>query len=203
MNRRQTRQPRPMTRQRLERAGYHYLERFASSRANMRRVLERKCRRSHADGAPLSTGEEDWIAEILARCEALGLLDDAAYAEMKARSLAARGKAGRHIRSWLAARGVGEDDIAQALDALACEAGGDAAADAARARRFARRRRMGPYRKQALDDARKRKEMGAFARAGFPFGLARAIIDATDVAALDQLEADAADRCADADLEDI
>ncbi len=198
---RQTRQPRPMTRERLERAGYHYLERFASSRENMRRVLERKCRRSHADGAPPSAEQEGWIADILNRCEALGLLDDAAYAEMKARSLAARGKAARHIRAWLASRGVGEDHITRALDALARDAGGDAAAETARARRFAKRRRMGPYRKQALDDTRKRKEMGAFARAGFSFGLARAIIDAADADALDQLETDAADRCT--DMEDI
>jgi regulatory protein len=50
---------------------------------------------------------------------------------------------------------------------------------------FARKRGFGPYRRHALDDKRLAKEFSAFARNGFSFELAKAVLD------MDADEADA------------
>jgi len=177
----------PMTYQRLERAAYHYLQRFASSREGLRRVLERKIRRTNDGFAPPDAEQEGWIAELVEKCEAMGLLDDAAYAAAKARGLARQGKSHRHIRSWLKARGLGEESIEGALSDLADEAGTSQAAEVAAALRLAKRRRIGPYRRAPLDATAQRREMGVLARAGFSLSLARAVVQASDEAALAEL----------------
>ena len=111
--------PRKMTAERLERAAYHYLQRFAASRARFREVLEQKVRRLRPDRAPPSAEEQAWIDSIEQKCLRLGLLDDRRYAEMKARTLLRRGQPPRRVAQWLRARGVGAADIESALAALA------------------------------------------------------------------------------------
>lgn len=177
----------PMDAAALERAGLHYLGRFSSGIEHFRRVLERKVRRRNPGFAPPDAGQQAMIEALVAKCRRLGLLDDAAFARTKAAAMAARGKPARTVAARLAAQGVDEAAIAGALDALAEDAGGRAVADLAAACRFARRRRLGPWRTVALDDARRKREIAAFARAGHAFGVARAIVEAadeTDIAAL-------------------
>src|SRR5271154_5303183 len=80
----------------LEQAAIHYLERYSSSVAGLRRVLRRRIRRA----ARLSGGEEGqsniaagdaMIETVIARLIRTGLLDDGRYAEFRAGSLARRG----------------------------------------------------------------------------------------------------------------
>lgn len=175
----------------LERAAFYYLGRFASSRHNLERVLERKTRKRHGDFSPPNEEETGWIMAVADKCEKLGLVDDRVYAIQKARAMHRTGKSVRRIRGELNARGVGEDDIAAALTALreamgeaedAQEDGADL--DSAAAITFARRRKMGPYRRlrtgpDRLDEeTRQRRELAAFARAGFSYQLARKILAA-------------------------
>ncbi len=174
-----------MTPERLERAAYHYLQRFAASRARFREVLERKLRRASPDRGPPSPAQRAWIAAIEEKCVRLGLLDDRRYAEMKARSLLRRGRPPGHVAQWLRARGIGKADIEAALAALAEETGGDEMTAHMAALNFARRRRFGPYRTRPLDAARRRREIAAMMRAGFAYGLARMIVDAADGDALE------------------
>ena len=179
-----------MTAERLERAAYHYLQRFAASRARFREVLEQKIRRAGPDRSPPSPEQRAWIDAIEEKCVRLGLLDDRRYAEMKARTLLRRGRPPSRVAQWLRARGVGKADIENALAALAEESGGDAMAAQAAALNFARRRRFGPYRTRPLDADRRRREIAAMMRAGFAYGLARMIVDAADEEAL-EVDADA------------
>lgn len=175
----------------LERAAFYYLGRFASSRRNLERVLERKTRKRHADFAPPSEEESGWIIAVADKCEQLGLVDDRQYAVQKARSMHRSGRSVRRIRGELNAKGVGDDDIRVALAALleAISEPGEAAddgveVDRAAAITFARRRKMGPYRRlrtgpDRLDkETRQRRELAAFARAGFSYELARKILAA-------------------------
>src|ERR1700730_3860787 len=166
-SRRQTPQKRRLPRQAtaayLENAALHYLERFASSSANLRRVLMRKVARSArahgsdpADGAGL-------VEAIIARYLQSGLLDDAAYAAQKAASLRRRGTSRYGIRGKLAVKGVGGALIDAALERLDDEqASGDLLAACA----LARRRRLGPYRPQEEQAPHRRKDLAALARAG-------------------------------------
>ena len=50
---------------------------------------------------------------------------------------------------------------------------------------LARRRRLGPFRAEAERADRRHRDLAAMARAGFALAVARKVIDAADVAALD------------------
>jgi regulatory protein len=152
----------------------HYLSRFASSTENFKDVLWRKVeRRGLADGVDRSSAQ-GWIDGIAARFTELGLLDDAAFAQARAGSLQRRGKPVKVIRQALVAKGVAAD---VAADAVASLAGQSEEPDLEAAVAFARRKRLGPYGAHDGGDERRRKELAAFARAGFSYGLARRVLD--------------------------
>jgi regulatory protein len=161
--------PRQVTPDYLQRATLAYLERFASSAENLRRVLlrkvEKRCRLRGEDPAEF----RDQIDEVVARCVRGGLVDDTRYAQARVATLRRRGGSARAIGARLAAKGVDHATVAAALDA---EDGDEHAA----AHALARRRRLGPYRKGERAPYRER-DLAALARAGFAFDVARAVID--------------------------
>jgi regulatory protein len=176
--------PRQATASYLENAALHYLERFASSSANLRRVLMRKVARSaRAHGTDPAEGA-GLVDAIIARYLQSGLLDDAAYAAQKAASLRRRGTSRFGIRGKLAVKGVGAELIDAALVRLDDEQGsGDLFAACA----LARRRRLGPYRPKAEQAPHRRKDLAALARAGFSLDVARRVLAAADGDALEVL----------------
>lgn len=170
----------------LERAALRYLERFSASRAQVLRVLARRVDRALRADPELDRAAALAAAEaVVARIAARGLLDDGRFAEGRARSLAARGRSPAAIRETLREKGVGRPEVERAMEALAEETGGDPALAAALA--LARRRRLGPWRPAAERAARRDKDLGVLARAGFPRRLATRIVDAPDIAALEAL----------------
>lgn len=162
----------------LERAALHYLERFATSAANLRRVLLRKVDQSaRAHGTDAVEGRK-WVDALIERYLRSGLLNDAAYAEMKTSGLRRRGTSARAIRMKLAAKGLDGDLIDGALAEAEAEAGPDGDAEAEAAWALARRRRLGPFRPAAQRAERRDRDLAALARAGFDLDTARAVIDA-------------------------
>ena len=90
-----------------------------------------------------------------------GVVDDAAYAASRARSLARAGRSRRAIGAHLASKGVAQETARAALP--------EPDAELAAALAYARRRRLGPFRADPDADAdARRREVGAMARAGFP-----------------------------------
>jgi regulatory protein len=162
----------------LERWALHYLGRYASSAENLRRVLTRRVRR-RAPEAILSA--VPLIDTLVARYRESGLLDDAAYASARVQSLHRRGASMRAMRGRLAAKGVSAADVADAVSGLQA-AGPDP--DLVAACAFARRRRLGPFRRAVADHPR---ELGAFARAGFSRRVAEAVLACPDIAAVEVL----------------
>ena len=176
--------PRRATRTHLENAALYYLARFATSAANLRRVLMRRVERSSRfHGTDAEEGAR-WVDEIVARAVRSGLVDDRAYAEGRALTLFRRGASLRAIRAALTAKGVGDDDIERALARLAEEA---PRPDLAAARNYARRRGLGPYRPADGRRARREKDLAALARAGFDYDTARRVVEAEDAAALEAM----------------
>src|SRR5688572_25675198 len=170
------RPPRRLAPADLKGAALDYLDRFAAPRARLRQVMLRKIRnsvRAHGDDpAPLVAALDETIQWL----EAGGFLSDGAYAEAKARALAARGTSRAHIIARLAAKGVETDTARAAVDRLSTEF---EEPELEAARRYARRRRLGPYRN--ADEARadcREKDLAAMARAGFAGRVARQVIDA-------------------------
>ncbi|HYG91662.1 MAG TPA: RecX family transcriptional regulator [Azospirillum sp.] len=170
--------PKRVTPQYLENAALHYLERFASSAENLRRVLMRKVDRSaHAHGTDREEGAR-WVDALIERYRASGLLNDAGYARMKAESLHRRGASSRAIREKLASKGVARDEVDKALDRVGEDVEGDF--DLTAALTLARRRRLGPYRLPEARAAHRDKDLAALGRAGFAYDIARRVVDAED-----------------------
>jgi hypothetical protein len=91
--------PRRVTPAYLQRAALAYLERYASSAENLRRVLRRK-----VDKRCRLRGEEpsefyDMIDEVVAKSLSGGLIDDTRYAEARVASLRRRGGSARALPS--------------------------------------------------------------------------------------------------------
>src|ERR1700730_16579977 len=167
----------------VERWALGYLERFASSAENLRRVLRRGVRRLTSDNETAQRAAA-LIDDLVERYRRSGLIDDAAYAAARARGRLARGEPLRRIAAGLAAKGIAAGERASALDALR-ETTPDP--DLAAACAFARRRRLGPYRRGLGDRAR---ELAAFARARFCRREGEAVLGCADpdaVAALSPL----------------
>ncbi len=162
----------------IERWALGYLGRFSSSAENLRRVLTQRTRRRSPDAVRQSAA---LIEAVVERYRASGLLDDAAYAAARAASLHRRGEPLHKIRARLAAKGVEASVAADAILGLRAEADDP---DLAAACAFARRRRLGPYRRMAADPAR---ELAAFARAGFGRRIAQAVLACPDVEAVEAL----------------
>ena len=168
------RAPKPITEAGLHAAALRYLERFAASAEMVRRVLARRVERAVRAGLTERADGTRLIGRVVGRLVAVGVVDDAGFAEAKTRSLNRRGASTRAIRARLAAQGLGAEQVGAALAALQAD-GGDPELAAAVA--LARRRRLGPFR--AGDRAAHRlRDLGVLARAGFGGEVARRVIDA-------------------------
>jgi regulatory protein len=173
---------RPLTATALENSALHYLGRFATSSGNLRRVLLRKVARSAIEEGDRSAGLR-LVEELIARYLRSGLLDDRAYAAQAASSLARRGASRHAIGGKLAQKGVAAELVKEALQGL--DAGGSS--ELASACALIRRRRLGPYRAPALRAASRNKDLAALARAGFSLDIARRVLAARDIDALEAL----------------
>jgi regulatory protein len=145
----------------LERYALRYVERYATTRVKLAAYLSRKLR------------ERGWESEkspdvegLAQRMADLGYVNDRLYAEAKAGAMARRGLGSRRVRQALRFDGVEEGDAEPAI-----EEDGTASAIA-----FARRKRIGPYAREAADRVLQEKWMGAMIRAGHAPALARAIV---------------------------
>ncbi|WP_425407277.1 regulatory protein RecX [Hwanghaeella sp.] len=170
--------PKKATPERLEKSALFYLERFASSSENLRRVL---MRRVEASAKEHGTDREEgarFIDSLIERYQRAGLLDDAAYAEARVTSLHRRGLSDRAIAMKLRQKGVPAELIDRSLEALREEHRADGAdANREAAMNYARRRRIGPFRQTARQENRDR-DLAALGRQGFDYETARRIVDA-------------------------
>lgn len=178
--------PRPLTVERLHKAALNHLARYACSSEQLRRVLRRRLQRAEAAGVA-EIAEADVEREI-ERCRRLGFLDDTAFARQKAESLGRQGRSRQAIGQKLKQLGLAEGEVESGLAA----AGTTTADELARAAAYARRRRLGPFRPPAERAERLQRDLAALGRQGFPYGLARQVLEAEDEAALERLVADAA-----------
>ncbi|HTV44454.1 MAG TPA: RecX family transcriptional regulator [Stellaceae bacterium] len=159
-----------------------YLGHYASSAANLRRVLLRRLRRRRSDPDPGVRAPAVLLVDaLIERYQRSGLLDDAAYATARAHTLQRRGESTTRIRARLAASGIENSLITTVIGELRADR---ADLDLAAACIFARRRRLGPYRRGPADPAR---DLGAFARAGFSRTIAVQVLACADIAAVEAL----------------
>ena len=141
----------------------------------MRRVA--KARMANPDTA---ADAETWIDDMIIRFKRIGVLDDAAFAEAQTKTMHRRGVSAKGVRHRLFAKGVESDDIDAALDTLS-------ESDLTAACNYARRRRLGPWRKTDRQSTRDR-DLASLGRQGFSYEVARTIIDSPDIESLETVE---------------
>ncbi|MEQ9125223.1 MAG: RecX family transcriptional regulator, partial [Alphaproteobacteria bacterium] len=155
-------------------AGLSYVDRYGGPRARVERALLRRARRREL--APEAAARV--VAAAMAKIDGFGVVDDRAFAESKARGLRGRGASRRSALAKLQATGIAPDLAEAALEAVDGAEAEDADQERAAAERYARRRRLGPWRTDPATRAGRRdRDVAALARAGFPPGLALAVFD--------------------------
>ena len=186
MQEKRRKRPRRITPQYLERAALHHLERYATSSENLRRVLTRKvwkAARLAEEGSAVDEEEAAaWIEAVVEKLQRAGALNDRAYAEGRVVSLRRQGESARGIAMKLGAKGVPREAVEAALELDEPENDDVAAAVA-----YARRRRLGPWRKPDEREERHDRDMAALARKGYRLDLCRRVIEAQDVFAAEEL----------------
>lgn len=166
--------PPPLEEESLRNLALGYAARFATTRVRLARYLQRKLKERGWDGAQPAD-----IDALIDRLATLGYVDDAAFAVMKGRAMAARGLGQRRVSEALTAAGVSAADRG--------EAPGEAAM-VATAVAFARRKRLGPYARTITADSKQReKSLAAMLRAGHRMDIARRVLAAHSVDAAEAL----------------
>jgi regulatory protein len=154
----------------LHEAALRHLARYAATEAGLRRVLHRRVDRWARAAAEEAEADAEDVAGRAAAAKALagqeaarlveaGIVDDAAYAQTKARGLARSGRSRQAIAAHLSVRGVNRETLQAALP--------DASDDIAAAVALARKRRLGPFATAQPDDEARRRAQSVLARAGF------------------------------------
>lgn len=174
---------------RLDRLALDYVARYATTSAKLQRYLSRKIMEARQAG---TIDESDasalnaQIGDILARCNALGYVNDRAWAEMKASSLRASGYGDRRVRDNLRHSGIARDVIEDiSVTSLAGAGDDESAAESPMdiALRFAKRHRIGPFRNVKENEHQIHQTIGKLVRAGHSFDIAHKIsrMNATDI----------------------
>lgn len=172
-------QPRKISAKYLENAALYYLQRYASSAENLRRVLTRKVQKSCTFHKMPPEEFYPVIDTLIRRYVSSGLLDDNLYARGRAASLRRQGLSKQAIAAKLQIKGLSRPQIDQALAEIDAEKGEDAELQAALA--LARRKKIGRFRTTPdADQKTRQKELAAMGRAGFSYETASRALDYTE-----------------------
>lgn len=144
----------------------HYVGRYATTRAKLATYLTRKINERGWDDE-----KSPDIAALVTDFAEAGYIDDAAFAEARARSFVRRGYGQRRLGQDLFACGIEDGDSTVARETMT-EGAFDAALN------FARRKRIGPFASEPAPPETRQKQLAAFLRAGHGFELARRFVNA-------------------------
>lgn len=172
--------PPPVTPAYLERAALHYLERYSASvamlRQTLRRRVDKRCRLRGEEAGAFAEA----IEATVARAVSAGLVDDARFTAGRLASLRRRGASARALSAKLAAKGVSREQVASAMEHERETADEGVDLEEAAAQAYAKRRRLGPWRRPGTREAHRDRDLAAMARAGFGYALGRRVIEAED-----------------------
>ncbi len=155
-----------ITQQRLRNITLYYLARFDASADKVRAMLKRRIAKTISAGLPVPPETPQWIENIITDMRHLGYLNDTRYAENQIRLLTNQGKSTRFIILKLKEDGIDEYTIRSLLTAADTS-------DGDQARRFVKRKKIGPYRPPEQRLMYRQKDLAALARAGFSYETAR------------------------------
>ena len=175
--RKQSATPKPLTQKRLTNLALYYLGRYESSSGNLRRFLSRRVVRDRMKGAEIPADIEVWIESVVFKMCQDGYIDDGRFAASTAERARRAGKSERYIREKLKQAGI-SPEIQESV--LAPSGEENAGAELEAARRFVRKKKIGPFRPEEERRVSRRKYLAAMARAGFSYETAVRALEETE-----------------------
>ena len=166
------RPPKTPTKARLKNIALHYLERFETSKDNLRNVLRRRIDKYVFFDKTFNPEQAYvWADEIVEECAYKNYVSDDRYTELKINSYLRAGKPKRYIEQKLKQKGIDEKIIRNLFNETDYN-------EFDIAYNFAKKKKIGPFR----DTENKRqefyqKDLGTLVRAGFNFDIAKDILD--------------------------
>lgn len=148
----------------------YYLQRYASTEANLNRVLQRKIIRATQRGEEIPAGTQAWITKAVEKCVALGLVNDRLYTESKINSMRREGRSTRFISQTLQQKGVPREIAAELLQN---DDDDNIDHDLQAALRYIKRRRLGKLSGRDQTPETHQKDLAKLMRAGFALNTAR------------------------------
>ena len=158
-------QPRPFTATRIYNSAVYYLQRYGSSVANLRHVMQRKLLRAQMRGETVPPEARNWIEQAIEKCLKFNFVNDDNFAEQKILSLQRQGRSQTFIARTLQQKGIDAVTVKKFLPQ-------DDEADNHAARRYVQRRRLG----RDLTPEGRRKDLAKLLRAGFGLKAAKAAL---------------------------
>lgn len=165
-----------------------YAIRYPGTVEKLRRYLGQKMRDAVAANECSESDTRPWIDAVVATLLRIKVLDDELFAGIRAHSLQRRGRSLSTIARDLKHKETAPNAIEGALDELRSESDNP---DWTAALALARKKRLGPFGSgletpdRAARMKLRQKQLATLGRAGFGFDLARRIVDAPDLAALE------------------
>jgi regulatory protein len=154
-----------------------HLQRYWPSEFQLRRVLGRRVQRCLYFHGGEREDADVLVDGVIAELVQSGGLDDRRFTQHWVEEMHGRGISALGIRARMRDKGVGRELVDDALRELQ---GPDP--ELARACTYVRRRRLGPERRDPSQRKdRREKDLGAMARAGFAWSIAKRVIDADDL----------------------
>ena len=176
---RKPRRPKKITAKYLDNVAAYYLGRYASSSANLRRILMRRAVKScEYHNTPIEQAEK-LIGELLKKYQDLGFLDDRKYAFNLAKQLREKGKSKKQILAKMYEKQVPDYLSFEAIDVVDSNANSNAELEAAWL--LARKRKIGPFRNANVRQEFWKKDLGILARAGFSYDIAQTILETDSI----------------------
>jgi regulatory protein len=141
------------------------LSRSMMSERQLAEAIRRKAKQKFTDIVPEQI--ETLVAAALRFGRDNKALDDRAYAEISTRSAMNGGRSRRAIAQRLSRKGIDRDTALEAIKSTD---------EVFAAMVYARRRRLGPFRREDKDESLVAKEMAALARQGFSYDVCRKVL---------------------------
>ncbi|HPF46633.1 MAG: RecX family transcriptional regulator [Alphaproteobacteria bacterium] len=156
-----------ITKDYIQKAAYRYLERYATTEANLKFILNRKIDRQLVN----SDNPEDlrreariWVLDTIKKCVALGLVNDQLYGEAKINSYLNSGNSLNIAKKKLKSKGLSTQLISEMITDIEEKT---PEINFISAIKYAKKRRFGPFRIRKAKEDTERKEQASMARAGF------------------------------------
>lgn len=183
--------PPPLKPTQLEFSATKYLEKFMSTREQLRRVLMRKAHKNWQRRGALVTLEEkeqvlDLIEKEIQKWVDQGAIQEERVAALWTEHLQNKGKSSSQIRQKLSEKGLSQQHIAKAMENLEDSAPNFELESAIA---YARKRQFGAFNKKKpeLHGHPQQKEIAAMMRVGHRYDLVRSILNCDSVDAVDEL----------------